>query len=75
MVNRPKRGFTLPFERWLRAEMKPIVEEALLNSDWARTAFNIHAPCGVWNRFLAGETSWARPWSLFVLKRWCDQNL
>jgi len=29
----------------------------------------------VWNRFLAGKTSWSRPWSLFVLAKWCDQNL
>src|SRR5260221_6349341 len=34
IVNRPKRGFTLPFERWLRGEMRPAVEDALLKSDW-----------------------------------------
>ena len=29
IVNRPKRGFTLPFERWLRGEMRPVVEDEL----------------------------------------------
>src|SRR5216683_2391671 len=75
IVNRPKRGFTLPFERWLRGEMRPVVEDALLKSDWDRTSISASAVRDVWNRFLTGETSWSRPWSLFVLKRWCEQNL
>jgi asparagine synthase (glutamine-hydrolysing) len=75
IVHRPKRGFTLPFERWLRGEMRPVVEDALLKTNWERMAMNASAVREVWNRFLAGETSWSRPWSLFVLQRWCEQNL
>lgn len=75
VVNRPKRGFTLPFERWLRGELRPLVESALLGSDPDQTSLNAGAVREVWQRFLAGETSWSRPWSLFVLKRWCEQNL
>src|SRR6267378_3829672 len=75
IVNRPKRGFTLPFERWLRGEMRPVVEDALLKSNWDRTSISASAVREVWNRFLAGETSWSRPWSLFVLAQWCGQNL
>ncbi|MBZ5663359.1 MAG: asparagine synthase (glutamine-hydrolyzing) [Acidobacteriia bacterium] len=75
VVNRPKQGFTLPFERWLRGEMRPVVEDALLKGNWDQTALCASAVREVWTRFLAGETSWSRPWSLFVLKRWCEQNL
>jgi asparagine synthase (glutamine-hydrolysing) len=75
IVNRPKRGFTLPFERWLRAEMRTVVEDALLNSNWEQTSISAGAVRDVWNRFLAGKTSWSRPWALFVLQRWCQQNL
>ncbi len=75
IVNRPKRGFTLPFEHWLRAEMKPMVEETLSSGDGAQSFLNSGAIRDVWSRFLAGRTSWSRPWSLFVLKRWCEQNL
>jgi asparagine synthase (glutamine-hydrolysing) len=74
-VNRPKRGFTLPFDNWLRGEMRPIVEDTLLKSSWDQTSISANAARDVWNRFLAGETSWSRPWSLFVLKRWCEHNL
>src|SRR5258708_5294978 len=75
IVNRPKRGFTLPFERWLRGEMRPVVEDALLNGDWDQTAISPSAVREVWNRFLAGETSSSRPWELFGLKQWCRENL
>jgi asparagine synthase (glutamine-hydrolysing) len=75
IVNRPKRGFTLPFERWLRGEMTQTVETSLLKTDADCASLNPSAVRGVWNRFLAGKTSWSRPWSLFVLARWCEQNL
>jgi hypothetical protein len=55
--------------------MKPVVESALLNDDPDRALIKPGAVREVWKRFLAGETSWSRPWSLFVLKRWCEQNL
>jgi hypothetical protein len=29
----------------------------------------------VWKNFLKGETSWSRPWSLYVLQRWCELHL
>jgi len=75
IVKRPKRGFTLPFERWLRGEMRPMVEGALLRGDGNEPLLNPAKMREIWNRFLAGETSWSRPWSLFVLQRWCEQNL
>jgi asparagine synthase (glutamine-hydrolysing) len=75
IVNRPKRGFTLPFEHWLRGELKPWVEETLSQSGDGANYLNGDTVREVWNRFLGGETSWSRPWSLFVLQRWCEQNL
>ena len=75
IVNRPKRGFTLPFEHWLRGELRPMVEDALTKNSESQSFLNHSAVSAVWNRFLGGETSWSRPWSLFVLKEWCEQNL
>jgi asparagine synthase (glutamine-hydrolysing) len=75
VVRRPKRGFTLPFERWLRGEMRPLVEKMLLADDPGHAPLHPEAARDVWSSFLVGKTSWSRPWSLFVLKRWCEQNL
>jgi asparagine synthase (glutamine-hydrolysing) len=75
IVQRPKRGFTLPFERWLCGEMRSVVERSLTLDDSAASMLNRGAARSVWDRFLAGETTWSRPWSLFVLEQWCRQNL
>lgn len=75
IVQRPKRGFTLPFERWLRGELRPLVERSLTEDGSTESMLSPCAVRSVWQRFLAGETAWSRPWSLFVLKQWCRQNL
>jgi hypothetical protein len=42
-------------------EMRPVVEDALMRSNWDRISISASAAREVWNRFLAGETSWSRP--------------
>jgi asparagine synthase (glutamine-hydrolysing) len=77
IIHRPKRGFTMPFEHWLRDAMRPVMEESLhkIGDCALGTLINERAACGVWEDFLAGRTSWSRPWSLYVLQRWCQQHL
>jgi asparagine synthase (glutamine-hydrolysing) len=75
IVHRPKRGFTLPFGQWLHQDLGPEV---------ARTLGEPHGILGdvlnrqsvrcVWDDFERGWTSWTRPWSLYVLDRWCAQH-
>jgi asparagine synthase (glutamine-hydrolysing) len=73
---RRKMGFTLPFERWMRNGLKAGLERELLYP-----APNGHLPLDtgqvarVWKAFLAGETSWSRPWALFALKQWVRRNI
>jgi asparagine synthase (glutamine-hydrolysing) len=79
VVHRPKRGFTLPFEDWMRQELRSEIEPAL---DARQVA---EGPLGdlldgkqvqqVWKDFLRGAVSWSRPWSLYVLQRWCELNV
>jgi asparagine synthase (glutamine-hydrolysing) len=77
IVHRKKRGFTLPFERWMREALRPEVEGAIgkIGSGPLDTALDPAAAADVWKSFLRSETSWSRPWALFVLQNWCAQNL
>ncbi|MGC2645696.1 MAG: asparagine synthase (glutamine-hydrolyzing) [Candidatus Sulfotelmatobacter sp.] len=77
IIHRPKRGFTMPFEYWLRDAMRPVMEESLrkIGDGALGTLINERAAYRVWEDFLAGRTSWSRPWSLYVLQRWCQQHL
>ena len=78
IVHRPKRGFTLPFERWLREDFHPAIEPVLAALHVADgplgTLLNGQSVEKVWQSFLRGNVSWSRPWSLYVLQSWCEQH-
>jgi asparagine synthase (glutamine-hydrolysing) len=76
IVHRKKQGFTLPFERWLRENLRPEVESSLQKSGQGALGplLNHESVMQVWNDFLEQRTSWSRVWSLYVLERWCGIN-
>lgn len=76
IVQRKKRGFTLPFEHWLRDELRTEVERGLQNvaNGPLASLLDSSAVQAVWNDFNLGATSWSRPWSLYVVQRWCEVN-
>jgi asparagine synthase (glutamine-hydrolysing) len=76
VLNQKKRTFTLPWEEWLRNSLRPRIEASFQNIAPA-LAPHLHA-AGVkmvWDNFLNGQTSWSRPWSLYMLNEWCRQHL
>lgn len=79
IVHRRKRGFTLPFEHWmrneLRAEVEPVLKEERIRGGALGGLVDGGQANQVWNDFLRGVVSWSRPWSLYVLQRWCELNL
>jgi len=71
-----KRTFTLPWEEWLRGPLRARMEASF--ADPARPLAAYLRPGGVrsvWTDFLAGKTTWSRPWSLYVLNEWCRRHL
>jgi asparagine synthase (glutamine-hydrolysing) len=71
-----KRTFTLPWEVWLRGPLRAQVESGLRNCDAAvASIIDIREVKTVWEDFLAGRTSWSRPWGIFVLSEWARRNL
>ena len=72
-LNRPKMGFTLPFEKWLRGTLRQEVASVLENPG---CGLNAPAVGRIWRNFLAKPRAvgWTRPWSLYVLARWCEVN-
>lgn len=72
---RPKMGFTLPFEKWLQQSMRSEVSSVLADAS-SFTGLNPQAVEKVWNNFLQKPRAvgWSRPWSLYVLAKWCENN-
>ena len=76
ILRQKKRTFTLPWEDWLRSPLRPKMEASFSNLASSLGA-HLHAAGvrGVWDNFLHGQTTWSRPWSLYVLNEWCRQHL
>ncbi len=71
-----KKTFTLPWKEWLRGPLRARIERSLGELSPALVP-HVHASGvkSVWQDFLAGKTSWSRPWSIYVLNEWCRLNL
>jgi asparagine synthase (glutamine-hydrolysing) len=71
-----KRTFTLPWENWLRGPLRARIAASLADiSPPLAPHLRAEGALSVWNAFLSGQTSWSRPWSLYVLNEWCRRNL
>ncbi|MGH9842044.1 MAG: asparagine synthase (glutamine-hydrolyzing) [Blastocatellia bacterium] len=74
IIDRPKRGFELPFKHWLAGALRNEVERTL-RSPVLTNFLNADAMQSVWNGFLTGRISWTRAWSFYVLGQWLEGNL
>jgi asparagine synthase (glutamine-hydrolysing) len=76
ILDQKKRTFTLPWENWLRSSLRPRIE-ASCSSLAPALAPHLHSAGvrSVWDSFLHTQTTWSRPWSLYVLNEWCRHHL
>ncbi|MDX6692468.1 MAG: asparagine synthase (glutamine-hydrolyzing) [Blastocatellia bacterium] len=77
IVKRPKRGFTLPFEPWMRGGLRGFCETRLSPERvGSRGFFKPERVRGLWQSFLDGgaSVSWSRLWILVVLEDWLERN-
>ncbi|MBN4071356.1 asparagine synthase (glutamine-hydrolyzing) [Crocinitomix catalasitica] len=75
IYKRQKMGFILPYERWMRTELKSFCEENLnvLKNISYISSKEVEA---MWNRFQNNHKSisWSRIWPLVVLGHWIKEN-
>ena len=74
--DRPKMGFSLPFERWMHSSLKPEVDSVFAGARLNHLALDQDRARELWARFLNYPDSekWSRPWALYVLAQWCERN-
>jgi asparagine synthase (glutamine-hydrolysing) len=77
LFERPKSGFVLPFDRWIRRGLKDAMDQTLRDPQAIAPAGL--DPAGVerlWRAFLDGASGmyWSRVWSVYVFIRWCHRN-
>jgi asparagine synthase (glutamine-hydrolysing) len=77
LFERPKSGFVLPFDRWIRRGLKDAMDQTLRDPQAiAPVGLDPAAVERLWRAFLDGAPGmyWSRVWSLYVFIRWCHRN-
>lgn len=74
--NKKKMGFTLPWEYWLKKELRAYANDAIVKFS-QREIVNGNVLLDQWNRFLKGDTTvtWTKIWSIVVLEHWIENVL
>lgn len=75
IIDRPKMGFTLPWDAWMRGSLKTFCEEALSRLG-QREAFRAKGVDQLWQDFLNGHpmVTWSRVWPLVSLEHWLNAH-
>ena len=77
LFERPKSGFVLPFDRWIRRGLKHAMDQTLRDPQAvASVGLEPAAVARLWKAFLDGAPGmyWSRVWSVYVFVRWCHRN-
>lgn len=75
VVDRPKMGFVLPWEQWMKNELRSMCEKSL-----DRLGETSHLDGGairhMWKQFQKGDpnVTWSRIWPMVVLSEWMERN-
>lgn len=75
LVHRPKQGFAMPFEHWMKNELNTFCEKQIKFLD-GTDLFRRGSVALAWQEFIAGaaSTNWARAWLLISLSHWIQKN-
>lgn len=76
-LGRSKMGFTLPFEKWMQSGLRNEISDVFQDDErLAASGLDSKSVKQVWQRFQQSPASvgWSRPWSLYVLAKWCELN-
>lgn len=77
LFNRPKSGFVLPFDRWLRTGLGKKIDQTLRDTEAIRSVgLRPEAVLNLWQGYQkkAPGLYWSRIWAIYVFVRWCQVN-
>lgn len=75
MVDKPKSGFQIPLNEWLRDELKPLVLKYLDDSELDESIFNIEEITQLKKRFFAGVDIGTTIWFILMYQMWKEKWL
>jgi asparagine synthase (glutamine-hydrolysing) len=71
-----KRGFSMPFDSWLKGPLKEVWQDTLSAEQIKRrNLLDVKEVSAMKQRYSEGTISWAQPWLLMMLELWCREVL
>ena len=71
VYNRPKQGFALPMDKWIRGPLHNFTRDGIQHSsEW----LGLQEPLQNWQAFVAGKLHWTRIWGWVTLGHWVKQH-
>ena len=77
LFDRPKSGFVLPFDRWIRSSLGQAMDSTMRDASLARdVGLDGAVVSNLWSAFQDGAPGlyWSRVWALYILIRWCHRH-
>jgi len=77
LFDRPKSGFVLPYDRWLRSSLGKVIDATMRDPAMVKpTGLDPEAVRRLWQAFLDGAPGlyWSRVWAIYVFIRWCHRH-
>jgi asparagine synthase (glutamine-hydrolysing) len=77
LFERPKSGFVLPFDRWIRQGLRKDMDRTLRDPQAVAPAgLDPAAVERLWRAYIDGAPGmyWSRVWCVYVFIRWCHRN-
>ena len=77
LFERPKRGFQMPFDRWIRQRLGGEMDSVMRDKQLCESIGLDGNTVGLlWRSFQDGNNGvyWSRVWAIYVLLRWCDRH-
>jgi asparagine synthase (glutamine-hydrolysing) len=77
LFDRPKTGFVLPFDRWIRRRLGAAMDDTMNDARALReVGLNPDAVGRLWRAFRDGAPGmyWSRVWAVYVFVRWCQRH-
>lgn len=77
LFERPKRGFVLPFDPWIRRKLGTEMDETMRDRSLAASVgLNGEAVERLWRAYRSGAAGfyWSRVWAIYILLRWSRRH-